>query len=287
MLGLAAAALIGVLHVHHEPSHDSEAPFEAVLEAAQAARLDFVVLAEHVPEDSGGPLPGSDRCGAYPSPGGRELLVMAGGEFGTLDGHLLGYGLPRALPTRGLSGAQAIEAIHAAGGFAVVPHPFRFGGWSDWQADFDGIEVSNHAVALREELGPLLPLRLLRLLFSRSAAMRARLGRPHRELARWDALEGRGVIAFQGSDVHQNVSLLGWQIDRYREVFDAVHTVCPDGPLRAAWIWKVLREGRCKIRYAIFEGRSDEAEEVELESGRVELQLDGGRRVLEIRQFPD
>ena len=264
-----------------------------MLEAAHAARLDFVVLAEHVPEDAEGELPGAARRGVYKASderGGRRLRVMTGGEFGTLDGHLLGYGLTRAIPTRGLSGAQAIDAIHAAGGFAVVPHPFRFGGWTDWDADFDGIEVSNHAVALREEVGPLLPFRLLRLAYSRDAAMRARLGRPDRELALLDerhALRERRVIAFQGSDAHQNVSLLGWQIDRYSEIFAALHTVCPDGPLSEAWIWKALREGRCRIRYAIFDERSGEAEPVELPSGRVELQLDAGRRVLEIRQFPD
>lgn len=286
MLVLAAAALVGVLHVHHQPSHDSDAPFEAVLEAAHSARLDFLILTEHVPEDADGPLPGADHRGIHTFEDGSELLVMAGGEFGTLDGHLIAYGVPRAIPTRGMSGAQAIAAIHAAGGFAVVPHPFRFGGWSDWEADFDGIEVASHAVALREELGPLAPLRLLRLAFSRDAEMRARLGRPHRELAHWDSLPRR-VVAFQASDSHQNVSLLGWQIDRYDEIFAALQTLCPDGPLRESWIWQALREGRCSIRYTIFDAQADEAQEVELPSGRVELQLDGGSRVLEIRQRPD
>jgi hypothetical protein len=279
-----------VLHVHHAPSHDSDAPFEAVRDAAQRAGLDFVVLTEHVPDDAHGPLPGADRIGRYPYPDerepGRELLVMAGGEFGTHDGHLVGYDLPRAIPTRGMSGAEAVDAIHAAGGFAVVPHPFRFGGWGDWDSDFDGIEVSSHAVALREELGPLVPFRLLRLAFSRDAAMRARMTRPHRELERWDGIERR-VVAFQAADAHQNVSLLGWQIDRYDEIFAAVHTRCPDGPLEAASVWRALREGRCRIRYAIFDDRADEVERVVLLNGRVELQLDGGRRVLEIHQRPD
>ncbi len=289
MFALAAAALIGVLHVHHEPSHDSEAPFSELVEAAHAAGLDFVVLAEHVPEDAAGPLPGSGRAGVYRGPEHRELLVMAGGEFGTLDGHLLGYQLPRALPTRGLDGAQAIAAIHELGGFAVVPHPFHYGGWQAWDAPFDGLEVQNHAAALRDTLGPLLPFRLLRLAFSRDAAMRARLGRPARALARWDDLrrQGRRVVGFSGADVHQNVSILGWQIDPYRDVFRAVRTLCPDGPLEEARIWRLLRAGRCIIRYSVFDARAAEAERVEIDTGRVELWLDGGRRVLEIRQFSD
>src|SRR5262245_21731798 len=48
---LALAALVGVLHVHHAPSHDSDAPFEDVLAAADSAGLDFVVLTEHADVD--------------------------------------------------------------------------------------------------------------------------------------------------------------------------------------------------------------------------------------------
>ncbi len=288
MLTLFAAALIGVLHVHHEPSHDSDAPFEDVLAAAQAAKLDFVVFADHVPEDARGPLPGAQRRGVHSGTEGHSLLILTGGEFGTTDGHLLGYALPRAIATRGLSGEQAIAAIHEAGGFAVVPHPFHFGGWHAWDAPFDGLEVSNHASALRDEVGPLMPFRLLRLAFSRSAAMRARLRRPEDELRLWDELSRtRRVVAFQGADIHANVSLLGWRVDRYREVFAAMHTACPDGPLSEDWIWGQLRQGRCTLRYPLFDDRAHETREVAFENGRVELQLDGGRRVLEIRQLPD
>ena len=38
------AALVGVVHVHHAPSHDSDGRFEEVVEAAAAAELDFVVF---------------------------------------------------------------------------------------------------------------------------------------------------------------------------------------------------------------------------------------------------
>src|SRR5258705_7222419 len=41
---LALAALVGVIHVPHEPSHDSDASFAEVLAAADQAGLDFVVL---------------------------------------------------------------------------------------------------------------------------------------------------------------------------------------------------------------------------------------------------
>jgi predicted metal-dependent phosphoesterase TrpH len=54
---LALAALVGVIHVHHAPSHDSDAPFEAVLSAAGEAGLDFVVLTDHAEASTRGSRP--------------------------------------------------------------------------------------------------------------------------------------------------------------------------------------------------------------------------------------
>jgi len=285
---LALAALVGVLHVHHAPSHDTDAPFEEVLEAAYASDLDFLVLAEHVPIDADGSLPAAEHAGLYTRPDGRNLLVLVGAEFGTRDGHLLAYDIPEVIPAEGLPGHEVIDAIHAAGGFAVVPHPFAYGGWQDWDAEFDGLEVHNNAAVLRGTVGPLLPLRLLRHAFTRNRSLRAMLVRPERPLDQWERLlmSGRRVVAFAGADAHRNVSLLGWQIDPYAEVFRTVKTMCPDGPLEPAAIWQALRSGACWIRYRIYDERAEEAREVRFPSGRLELQLDGGRRVLEIRQPP-
>jgi hypothetical protein len=65
-------------------------------------------------------------------------------------------------------------------------------------------------------------------------------------------------------------------------MFRAVQTVCPDAPLEPDAIWTLLRSGACAIRYRVFEARAAEAREVIFPSGRVEWQLDGGRRVLEL-----
>ncbi len=285
---LALAALVGVIHIHHAPSHDSCAPFEDVLAAAYAAELDFLVLTEHIRPDAKGPLPAAERAGLYTRPDGSPLLVLVGAEFGTQDGHLLAFDIPGVIPVEGRPGREAIGAIHAAGGFAVVPHPFAYGGWQDWDAPFDGIEVHNHVVVLRRALGPLLPFRLLRRAFDREGSLRSLLVRPDRELDAWEKLlmSGRRVAAFSGADAHQNVSLLGWQLDPYLEVFRSVQTLCPDGPLEEEALWQVLRSGACWIRYRFYEDRADEATEVRFPSGRVELQLDRGRRVLEIRPPP-
>lgn len=285
MPALLLAALVGVLHVHHEPSHDSDAAFQDVLAAAHAAELDFLVLTEHAPDDAtGGPLPAIEHVGLHRGPDGRELLVLAGVELGTADGHLLALDVRELMPANGRPGRDVIADIHRQGGFAVVPHPFTHGGWSDWDAPFDGIEVHNNASAFRRISGPLLPFRILRAVVARDAALRAMLVRPDAELAKQDELlaAGRPVRGYSGADAHQNVSVLGAQLDPYAQMFEAVQTVCPDGPLEPDALWRTLRSGCCHIRYALFDDRADEARRVDFPGGRSELQLDDGRRVLEL-----
>lgn len=287
MRAVLLAALIGVVHVHHAPSHDSDASFGRVLDGARAAGLDFVVLTEHYDEEREAPLPASDHAGLHEGRNGKPLLVLVGVEVGTEEGHLLALDVPRT-PTAGRSAAETIERIHEWGGFAVIPHPFSYGGFHAWDLPFDGLEVHNHASAWRRFQGPLLPIWLVRFAFDRDAVLARMLTRPERELERWETLlaEGRRVVAFSGADAHRNVSLLGWQLDPYEQQFRLVHTLCPDGPLTPERVWRILREGRCRIRYTLYDARADEAEEVRFPSGRVELQLDGGRRVLEIRNPP-
>ncbi len=282
------AALVGVLHVHHVPSHDSEASFEEVLHAAHAARLDFLVLTDHAPLLDAGPRPAARHEGLHRGPDGRPLLVLVGVELGTREGHLLALDVPGLVPAEDRPAREVIASIHAAGGFAVVPHPFAYGGWHGWDEPFDGLELTNHAVSLRRALGPLLPLRLLRLAFDRDGLLRSLLVRPARELEAWDRLlaSGRPVVGFAGADAHRNLSLLGWQLDPYRDAFESVQTVCPETPLFVATVWAALRGGRCWIRYRLHAARAAEARRVRFPSGRVELQLDGGRRLLAIHQPP-
>jgi len=285
---LALAALVGVVHVHHAPSHDSDARFEDVLEAAGEAGLDFVVLTDHADVDEPGPLPGIEHAGRHVAPNGRSVLVLVGAEFATRDGHLLGLELERSVPALGRPGREVIGEIHAQGGFAVVPHPFSHGGWRDWDADFDGLEVQNNASDFTRLYGPLLPFRVLRYGLARDKQLADLWVRPARELAKWDELlaAGRRVAGFAGADAHNNVSLLGWQLDPYLQMFRGVQTVCPDAQLEPRALWALLRSGTCAIRYGVYEPRAAEAIEVGFPSGRVERQLDGGARVLELSNPP-
>ncbi len=282
-------ALVGIVHVHHAPSHDSRAPFEDVIAAGHSAGLDFLVLTEHVPAGATGPLPAAERQGIYiREHDGHRLLVLVGGEFGTASGHLLGLDLKEIVAAEGRPGAEVIEAIHQQGGFAVIPHPFHYGGWQDWGAPFDGMEVHNNASSLIESLGPLIPWRLFRRAWGFDAAYRDLLRRPGRALRRWEALlqEGRKVVAFSGAEAHQNLNLLGWQLDPYEALFRAVQMHCPEDELLPDAVWALLRSGRCHIRYRIFDDRAPVTREVGFPSGRSELWFDHGRHVLEIRPPP-
>lgn len=285
MRSLLAAALIGVVHVHHAPSHDSAAPFEEVLRGAQQAALDFVVLTEHAPEDAqSGPLPAWERRGLVELPDGRPLLVLVGVEFATADGHLLALDVPELVPASGRPARDVIADVHSLGGFAVVPHPFTHGGWRDWSAPFDGMEVHNNASAF-QRFRASHPLWLLRVLWDRRGSWERMLRRPDRELERWEELlrDGRKVVGFSGADAHRNVSLFGWRLDPYGDLFSAVQTRCPGIRLREPDVWSALRSGRCSVRYTLFSRREAESRELRFPSGRVEVQLEGGERVLEIR----
>jgi hypothetical protein len=258
-----------------------------VIGAAHAAGLDFLVLTDHAAPGMTG-LPGAEHAGLHTDASGHRVLVLVGVELGTADGHLLALDVQTLVPDEGRPGRDVIREVHAQGGFAVVPHPFSHGGWGDWDADFDGLEVQNGASDFSRLYGPLLPLRLVRHLWSPAATRRAAWVRPAAELARWEELlaAGRRVAAFAGADVHRNVWLPGGQVDPYLEVFRAIQMHCPDAPLEPRAVWGVLRSGRCSIRYRVWEARAAQAREVRFPSGRTELQLDGGRRVLEIMPVP-
>jgi hypothetical protein len=288
MKALALAALVGVIHVHYAPSHDSDAPFADVLRAAGEARLDFVVLTDHTDVTEPSALPAAQQAGVHIAPGGRRVLVIVGAEFASRDGHVLGLGIERSVPAEDRTGRDVIADIHAQGGFAIVPHPFSHGGWLDWGADFDGLEVQNNASDFTRLYGPLLPLHILRFAFDREAELSQLWVRPARALAKWDQLlvAGRRVPGFAGADAHQNVSVLGLPLDRYEQMFRGVRTVCPDVRLEAAAVLAELRRGACAIHYAIYDRRAAEARERRFPSGRVELELDGGARLLELRNPP-
>lgn len=73
------------------------------------------------------------------------VFVVPGIEVSTKDGHVIGYNLDVEVK-QGLSIEETIEKIRDAGGFVVIPHPYRLvsGIWNAvLHVDCDAIEVQN------------------------------------------------------------------------------------------------------------------------------------------------
>lgn len=104
------------LHAHSSHSLDGHGTVDQLLEAARAASLDGIAVTDH---DEFGP---SERAAARAEEYG--LIGIPGMEISTAAGHLLGLGIDRRIE-RGQGFRATVEAIHDAGGIAVVPHPFQ------------------------------------------------------------------------------------------------------------------------------------------------------------------
>lgn len=110
------------LHLHtsrHSP--DSRMHPDALCRRAEAIGLDGFVITEHDWLWTETELDELRR--AYPG-----LVILAGVEVSTREGHFLAYGLrdPFATP-RGIGCADLCREVHRQGGVVVAAHPFRWG----------------------------------------------------------------------------------------------------------------------------------------------------------------
>lgn len=89
-----------------------------LVEAARSAKLDLIALTDHDTMDS---VKEAQARGAQ-----AGVIVVAGQEVTTrapAQTHLLGWFLEQPIK-RGMSIEDSVDAIHAQGGLAIVPHPF-------------------------------------------------------------------------------------------------------------------------------------------------------------------
>jgi predicted metal-dependent phosphoesterase TrpH len=103
-------------HVHTGASYDAFPTVEAVLTRAAEIGLDGVVVTDH--DTIHASLDAVERAPAY------GLLALPGVEVSTADGHLLAIGVEER-PRAGDPLRATVDAVHDAGGVAVVPHPFQ------------------------------------------------------------------------------------------------------------------------------------------------------------------
>ena len=115
---MATAPGVADLHVHTTWSDGAPTPAEVLARAIEIG-LSVVAITDHDCID--GALEAARLAGS-------TCEVVIGEEVTTLDGHVLGLFLERAVPA-GLTVAATIEAIHDSGGIAIPAHPYlRLGG---------------------------------------------------------------------------------------------------------------------------------------------------------------
>jgi hypothetical protein len=104
-------------HCHTLASDGMVTPAE-LIDAAAAANLNLIAVTDH---DTMASVKEAQARGEA-----RGIAVVAGQEVTTAGpwrAHILGWFLERPV-RRGLSVEDTVDAIHAQGGLAVVPHPF-------------------------------------------------------------------------------------------------------------------------------------------------------------------
>jgi hypothetical protein len=227
----------GVVHVHTTLSDGSGTP-DDVVRAARAAGAKFVVITDH------------NNVDVRSFEGYHDgVLVIAGSEISTTNGHLLGLGLDDPAYRFSGNSHDALEDIRDLGGFTVAAHPLsprndlQFTGWDlpgSW-----GVEVVNgdsewRTARWRSLLTPVLYG------LNRRYALLQLLNDAEPELARWDQLlADRDVTAVAGTDAHGGIL-------SYESLFGLVRNYV----LLAAPLGERFEDDRRAVLEAIAHGRS-------------------------------
>lgn len=236
----------GVFHVHSTFS-DGLAPVEKIMEEANYAQADFVVLTDH----------NTLRAKEEGLEGwhGRCLLLV--GEEITPDtnaDHYLALDISKEISASASPSAN-VEAVKRQGGIGFIAHPtggamikaeFMEYPWTDWDAGpFDGIEIWNHTYDVTGRAKNVLQL-IVFVLFP----VFAHGGPVDSVLATWDyfaASYRRHIAGIGGVDAHGIMSM-------YRDSFHTVSTyiLTPEpftGSLShdSALVYSALRSGRCFV----------------------------------------
>ena len=134
------------LHMHTDHSPDCATPVDLLLETAKRRGLGAIAVTDH--NEISGALEARARA--------NGIKVIVSEEVKTAhEGEVIGLFIEKLIP-RGMSLRETIDAIHAQGGLAYVPHPFdRLHAVPDYEhllkvvEDIDVLEVFNARVAVR------------------------------------------------------------------------------------------------------------------------------------------
>ncbi len=142
------------LHVHSTFSDDGKQTVAEILARCKELGIGAVAITDHNAFEA------HKEAEAL----GSGIIVVPGMEVTSEGGHILAMGISAPVP-RGRSVAETIELIHAAGGIAIAPHPYRtwsgLGERNTRENDFDAVEATN---GRSKRIGNLRAKRLAKLL---------------------------------------------------------------------------------------------------------------------------
>lgn len=241
--------LRGVIHVHSEISHDSEGTADEIIQAAREANLDFIIMTDHDSPE----IFTRGMQGWYDGISVIRGMEITKGCRGRADrcASLLAVGLEQYFDHRPLSFQQVAEEVERQGGMAIVAHPQ---GWPDWSVEpIAGMEIYDLLDDAMDRKWKF-PKFFFDVLYSypeySQEVFLSIQDRPKWHLGKWDELtRHRSVTGIAGNDAHQNVTLMGRQVDPYSLSFRYVttHVLAPE--LGAGSILSALKAGHAYVAF--------------------------------------
>ena len=255
---------VGVVHVHSFLGGHSTGTFGEIISAAQANRLNFVIMTEHAEKDF-------DTAAMTLQGEHGGVLFINGNEVSAANGDRT-LVLPRAV--------------------TIAAYPEEFKAWG--AQELNGVEVYNVFTNSKR-------INLVVAFFDAVWSKRAYpdlifahyLERPDEGLKVWDrALARRNLTAVAGNDAHANVgvslkdssgkTLLGVQLDPYEVSFRVVRLhvlIEKNRPLDATSVLEAVRAGHCYIGFDFLGDSSGFAFEVDEKIQGDEIALRDGLRL--------
>ena len=255
---------VGVVHVHSFLGGHSAGTFGEIISAAQANRLNFVIMTEHAEKDF-------DTAAMTLQGEHGGVLFINGNEVSAANGDRT-LVLPRAV--------------------TIAAYPEEFKAWD--AQELNGVEVYNVFTNSKR-------INLVVAFFDGVWSKRAYpdlifahyLERPDEGLKVWDrALAQRNLTAVAGNDAHANIgvslkdssgkTLLGVQLDPYEVSFRLVRLhvlIEKNRPLDATSVVEAVRAGHCYIGFDFLGDSSGFAFEVDEKIQGDEIALRDGIRL--------
>jgi len=236
----------GAYHVHSDFSHDSKATLSQIINAAERAELDFVVITDH------NTIKGAQAYAEMDSPT-RPLLIF-GTEISTESGHVVGLGIKEEPPELWEAG-KAVAWIHEQGGHSVLAHPVSpKKRWTDMNASpVTGIEVFSFPDVYYMQ--PIRRLAIKGSLLPPRQFLDSVTETPTDAFRLWDSkLETQPIAAFGSVDAHLRWKYFSVAPENYLLYMQSVTTYVISKNFEEKSLIEALVAGKS---YVAFEARGD------------------------------